>query len=790
MNSRVDRRIRFGAVVAVVLVVSAVGIGMVGGAGATAETGVVAETVAAETVPAGDSGVPNVASVSSVASVTGTTGPAFGDRVAQTDAKSANETDPHVNPNEYEEDGNLSDVRVWQAQRLADRIQNATDDVDDGEYDAVEGHFDDTYRDHYEEYVIVVRDDGGYDLGGVDADVPAAFDDAATDLEAFATALATYESLLADYERAVERGDEGSAYDVALELDVAAAAVEETGTRLEMQFDAIETVTAADLGDAPAVVNGEAERVADEHAAVREAQFAETPITAEASRSAITPTDTVTFTGSIEMDDNWPDERAAVTIAVNGDPQTVPLVRNPAREGTGISHDGDFSLEYQPDPFQPTADELRLEYEPTPGIGHQAANTTVPVTIDSVEPTLSADGPDAVAFGETVLVSGDLSVDGDPLDGVPVTITLGGEPLDTVETSDGSFAETVTIPAEVPQGEQDLVAAVDLEGSAIGPAEATQSVRVDERGSSLSISAVETEPGGDEVRVEGTLRTDDGNAVGGQPIRIAVDGDPVTEVTTASDGTFAETIAGPDDSANATVTASFDGEGRNLESTRATTAVETTTTGLIDDWSVLAYVAGGSVLLGGVLVGIWRLARYYRAHGRDGTRSGAGPSGAGSGTGTGPSGSGPRVSFDPDHGSFAAGDAATSAGLSGDELPVTIGPSHAHELLKQASNQLSDGHTNEAVQSAYVAARMELQSYLPEGKSLTHWEFAERYDGPHADALAEITEQYERAAFGLERIPHEEASKAVVSARHLVEGMSDDRTPGAGADLDGIVVEE
>lgn len=720
------------------------------------------------------------------ATTSGTTPPLLTNEVSlQTDSGDANRSEPHVNPDEYDEDGDLSDVRAWQVQQLATYIQNATDDLEAGE--DVEGHFDESYRDHYDEYAGIVREDGGFDQSDTDlatgVELPDAFEDVADDLVTFAVALERYDDLADDYERAVERGDEDSARDIALELDVYAAEVEEAGTRLGEQFEAIETHTAADLGDAPEAVASQRDRVHETHADVEVEQFVETPITATADAEAITPADTVTVTGSIDVDDRWPDDREAVTIEINGDPHTVPLVRNPAHEGTGIDYDGDFSLEYQPDPFAPTADELTVTYVPTPGIGHREAETTVLVAIEPVDPTVSVFGPEHVAYGDTVLVEAELEVDGDAVDDVPITLTLGGEELEVLETTDGTVAQTVTIPAAVPAGEPDLVATVDLEGSAIGTAEDRTPVRVDELGTQLSVTAT-TADASDELVVDGTLRTDGGQPVGDHPIQLAVDDEPAGETRTASDGSFERSIPAPTAGENATVTASFDGDG-NLESTQERTTVQATTGSWLDDVPAVAFVLAGSIVLGGVLIGVWRLTRYYRT-----SRGGdaGGPFGSTGVSTTEDQG----ISFDPSEGTFSATKTdAVDGPVFDDRLPVTIGPSHAEELLKQASTQLSNGQTNEAVQSAYVAARTELHSYFPAGKNLTHWEFQERYTGPHADALAEITEQYERAAFGLERVSREEASNVVVSARHLVEGMrGGDVDASSESTAGGILLEE
>ncbi|ARS89955.1 hypothetical protein B1756_09590 [Natrarchaeobaculum aegyptiacum] len=720
------------------------------------------------------------------ATTSGATAPLLTNEVSvQADSGDANQSEPHVNPDEYDEDGDLSDVRTWQVQQLANHIQNATDDLETG--DDVEDHFDESYREHYDEYAGLVREDGGFDQSDTDfatgIDLPDAFEDVADDLVTFAVALERYDDVADDYERAVERGDEDSARDIALELDVYAAEVEETGSRLDEQFDAIEAHTAADLGDAPEAVASHRDRVREAHADVAAEQFVETPIDATADADAITPADTVTVTGSIDVDDRWPDDREAVTIEVNGDPHTVPLVRNPDREGTGIDHDGDFSLEYQPDPFAPTTDELTVTYVPTPGIGHRAAETTVPVAVEPVDPSVSVFGPEHAAYGDTVLVEAELEVDGDPLDDVPIALSLGGEELEVLETTDGTVAQLVTIPAAVPAGEPDLVATVDLEGSAIGTAEDWTPVRVDELGTQLSVTATSAEAD-DEIVVDGTLRTDGGQPVGGQPIQFAVDDEPAGETQTASDGSFEQSVSAPADGENATVTASFDGGNGNLESTQERTTVQTTTGSWLEDLPAVAFVLAGSIVLGGVLVGLWRLTRYYRTS-RGGT---AGRPLASSGPSPGTQG----ISFDPSEGTFSVerGDGVDES-MFDDRLPVTVGPSHAEELLKQASTQLSNGQTNDAVQSAYVAARTELQSYFPEGKALTHWEFQERYSGPHADALAEITEQYERAAFGLERISREEASNVVVSARHLVEGMrGGDADAASESGADGVILEE
>ncbi|THE65055.1 hypothetical protein D8Y22_07455 [Salinadaptatus halalkaliphilus] len=691
------------------------------------------------------------------------------------------DTPPHVDPDEYDEDGDLSEVQSWLAQQLADRLYTSTTALERDKYDSARAQFDDTYRDHYDEYAPIVRDSGDYEHENLDGTLPEAFVHARAETISLADALEAYDERSTEYDRAVARDDEDAAVELALELDRRAAEIEAANESLHQQFAIIEAVSRADLQNSPETVRAIDTEIQAQQAEIRAARFTDTSLTADADGDTVTPAETVTLTGSIDADDEgWPAGQETVTIAVNGEAHDLEVTEDPQGTTAGIDEDGTFVLEYRPEPLGSTADELHVEYVPATGIGHRSTETTIPVAVESVEPTVTLDGPERVGYGDTVLVTGEFTADDLPVENALLTVSLGETALETVETVEGSFSETVSIPATVPDGERELAVSFDATDRALEPVSTREPVTVTERESRLTLYVTETATG--QLYVEGALTAVGGDAISGQPIRLDADGDHVADVRTADDGSFDETITVEPPGDNATITATYDGDGTNVGSGAERTTAETTTqASWIDDWGLIVYVLAGSLLVGGALVGVWRLVRYYRSPPVD-------DGGFASVFGDRSRASSTRPSADsPDGTVTASATPGPDRRPTNAELPVSIGPSHSHELLKQASTQLSSGRTNEAIQSAYVAARMELQSFVPEGQTLTHWEFHEQYSGPHADALGEITEQYERAAFGLEHVSREDASEAVVSARLLVDGMSDD---DGSHDLDGIVLEE
>lgn len=395
----------------------------------------------------------------------------------------------------------------------------------------------------------------------------------------------------------------------------------------------------------------------------------------------------------------------------------------------------------------------------------------VNITLDSIEGA-------SASYGDSLPVAGEAAVDGDPVDEVPIGVTLADEELGAVETTDGAFDGSVAVPASVPAGEHDLAVTLGVEDRAIESATETVPVTVHETESRLAIDAVPAEDG---VRMGGLLTTSDGVPVADQPVELAVDGETVATVTSGPDGEFETTEPVSSTSTDATVVATYEGVDSSLESSESSTAVDASIAGPTSDavgWPVGMYALGGVGVLV-VLVAGWALVRYLRARRRRSRTHSVLRRQSRNGRVTSRS-----VTHRP------------ASSQRPKSRSVATGEPLSHSLLSRASAELSNGRTNAAVRSAYAAARFELQSTVEECRTCTHWEFAHTYRGPGTDELERLTERYEVAAFDRRTVSAEHAHQTLLLAKWLVDLRDDtgdgttitDETYGAGQRDRGITI--
>ncbi|RQG90979.1 hypothetical protein [Natrarchaeobius chitinivorans] len=688
----------------------------------------------------------------------------------------SNGIDPHVDPDEYAEPGDSEALRAWLANRLADRLRASVAELEGGEYDRSKVYVGDGYADHADRYGTLVDETGGYDREFPE-DVPPpadAFDRAGADQRTLAESVESYRSVRSAYDRAIVRGDEEQALDLARELDVIAADVATVTDRLSRQFAGIDPVVDADVVETRTRVEAIDEEIQREQSAVRSDQFTTARIQAEADGGTTSPVDPVEITGEVTLENGSETVGGEqITVEINDEPHSVQT-----------RGDGQFSIDYRPAPLEPTADELRVRYVPDPGVDHLGDETTVPVSIESTEPSVAGlEEPDPVAYGETVDVASTVTVGDEPVAGAPITLSLAGtELVSTTTTTDGQIDETVLVPPSVPSGDRELSVLVVGDGHALETTSERVPIAVQESGTQLAIVA---DRDGDGVLVGGQLATVDGVPVAEQPIALSVDGNRSTTVTTDDDGRFEENVTPADPAGEVTVTATYDGEDGNLASAEERTAVAWQGSGgassLVYDSRPVFFLVVAAVAVGVILSGTWGLWRYVRRR-RHSPATHSVLASRGSTVAV------PDPSPTEDDRSESRSETPPIISTGSDRIEIDPGgpasAGRADELLERATERLSDGRTNDAVRAAYAAVRAELRS-SPEEGTLTHWEFEDRYSGPQAEELASITESYERAEFGPATLTDEEASGVLVDAHALIK-LADEN---GSDDLEGIVIE-
>lgn len=651
-----------------------------------------------------------------------------------------NETERHQNPDEYDGEGDDEAVAAWLSGWLSGQLGESTVQISEGEYELARDILGDEYDERLEQFVEVT---------GAGDDEEETLRETRDKQEELIDLREEFEETLAAYEQALEDGDAERARELARQLVALAEEIEDVTADLDELLAEIEDIIDQDLSEVREMIGEIRTETVTDADAIAEEEFINTELTVEPVATDVSFLDPAVLEGQLQTLDGEALANESVQMTVEGESFTVE---------TGP--DGEFTLEYRPTDVPLSQDTLSVAYVPAPDSIYLGNETTVSVTVTQVEPTLDASAtPETVRFGDQITVSGELAVEDVPVDGVPVTIALGGEELGTATVIDGSFDAAVDVPASVPLGEQELTVELPFENQALAGVSERVTVTVEETETSLSVTASQND--GASLDVSGTLTTVNGIGVGGQSIMLSLNGERVDTVTTDADGSFSESIALPADSdgEEVEVVASFDGTDSNLGSSQDDTLVtvdlpagtgDGTSSGegspltepvvdgapIVGTLSLLGILLGtGGLLL--LLAGAW----WYRERNRDA----------------------PTV-----------GDETSIS-----EEPTTeSGPSVVESLFDHASDHLEAGQPDSAVQACYSAVRRQFASTVETGQALTHWEFHRAYLDSGAgqgegeadlteDALRDVTETYERAVYSPATVSIDEASRAVEHARKL-----------------------
>ncbi|WP_255681355.1 hypothetical protein [Natrinema sp. SYSU A 869] len=656
--------------------------------------------------------------------------------VQQTDSEEdQNETSPHRNPDNYSENGDLEGVEGWLTDRMSSQLGEGAIQLSEGEYELAKGYIDEEYQNRLEQYVDVAGETEGNNLADE-------FENASEKQSQLTDAVQEYRETKAEYEAAREAGDEGRARELARELETLANEINSLGGSVRESYDSVEAGTGADLSEPNAAIEGVTEDIRSEQMTVREQEFVETDLTVTPERETISFVEPLVATGELRTSDGDPIADTEIRLDINNHTKRVSTDSN-----------GVFSLEYRPTTESLSVEELEVRYVPNTQSTYLGDRTNVSVSIGQTEPTVSlSEASSEVAYGTEATVAGEVDVDGVPVDDVPLAVILDGQRIGTVTVTDGEFNGSANVPASVPDGETELRVRFPFEDRALAPTSDASGIMVRETDSSLSVAG--TSAGDGRVVLDGTLATDGGDGIGGEPVQIQIDGTTVGNTTTMADGTFEETVTIPNSVGgnDMGVVAVYEGHESNIKSATAETIVTVgsgrTELGL-PRWDWLA-VGFGLVIVGG-LVGWW-----YRQSG-----------------GTSPAPNGPGADQDSP---------ATGIESSGSEQSVhqfAVEP-----LLERASDQLSRGRPDDAAHSSYVAVRQALSSQIDGRDALTHWEFYRTFqneDETKATLLREVTEGYESAAFGQDRISTTEATAVLERAQALC-GLDDPSTDNNPAD--------
>lgn len=643
----------------------------------------------------------------------------------------SNQTERHRNPDEYAEDGDDDAVDSWLGGWLGGTLGDSTVEISEGEYETARELLGDDYDDRMEQFVEVRGEtEAGESLNQTQSE-----------LERFIELLEAFEETEAAYEDALEAGDAEQARAHARDLVEIAAELDGISRDLDALLEEIEELLGVDLTDAKVTIDEITTERQTAAETVATAEFEETELTVEAVETEISFLNPLDAVGQLRTVDGEPVANESIELVIAGE----EIV-------TETDSEGAFSVTYRPVELSLETEELAVEYVPGADTPYRGSETTVDVSVVQVEPEMAlTTDTETARFGDEIGLNATLDAEGVAVDDVPLSVTVGGEALETLSVSAGSVSDAVVLPKTVPAGAHELTVQLPFEDQALAGVTATLPLEVREAATELTTSAtVVTEPNDDtdgQIRVDGTLVTEDEVALGGESVEIALDGAVSETVETTENGTFEETLnvtteasGVTTEASDVTVSVSYDGTG-NLAPSEAETVVSFASPpgegrGLPSSMVLAVVVLGGVSLLGGV--GWW-----YRRRNR------APPE--------------PTTVDDRERG-VSEEQPATDAV---EETAVT------ESLLKQARDQLQSGHPDEAIQTGYAAVRQRLGTELSTPTTLTHREFYRTYrdereaDDDTVDALRTVTGHYERAAYSPTDFSTEEAEETLTDIRQL-----------------------
>lgn len=484
---------------------------------------------------------------------------------AQTETPSDNETLQHEDPDSANEGGDTDSVRRWLEGSLSSRLSESAIRIEQGEYEQGRELLGDSYDDVLGKYVDVA----GETDGGGDDESAEQFQQAKENQRELSSDTEEYRETVREYREARQNGNETRARRLARDANRLATNINQTVTSLNRTYGDVSNETGVDVTDTVQALGNIKRNVTTQQADINEDLFEETNLAVSVRESSVSFANPARVTGQITLENGTALAQRNVTLQISG--RTVL-----AQTDT----EGRFSTRYRPTVVPLGPQNLTVTYLPTNDSVYLASSATIAVDISQTDPDISLDDPpQTVSFGDSVSIAGVVAANGTGGQNVPVSITLDGVRLDTVQTaSDGTFTTTVRVPAGVRNGSRTLRARVPLEDRALAPANVTRQVTVESTATSLTLTGEMQDE--DSVRALGRLTTQDGTPVANQRITLAVGDERLGTVRTGESGQFNETVPIPPavrsdtEADTATLVASYATREANLEPAQATTAIQ------------------------------------------------------------------------------------------------------------------------------------------------------------------------------------------------------------------------
>lgn len=636
------------------------------------------------------------------------------------------------NPDKVGEDGDTEAVRLYLVQALADRLGESAISISQEEYERGRLLLGDEYDSTLEKYVDVEGETGGSED----------FEQAAETQRELGNTAQEYNETYQEYQEARAAGNNTRARELARELNRLAGDTNSSAQQLIESYTRIENTTGADLSVAEQRVLNVSEAIQERHETVVVETFARTNLSVRTEDATASFADPASVQGEIILENGTALSNETVEIRIGEQVETLRT-----------DSDGAFTIDYRPVTVPNGTENVSVAYRPAPESVYLGSKATLNVIVEQTTASLNVSSvTDTAQFGDEVTVSGRAHVNGTPVEGARVRVSIGGTPVGTVETGpNGMYRLTGVLPASVPSGNSSIESVVVPADSAVRSEMVTAPLRVETTETTLSVNA--TRESDSRVRISGQLETADGTPVAGRTVELRIAESTVATVETSADGTF-ERLVTPRESLSGSVTmqAVYEEPSTNLGNASAQDRAdldaaggagsEATEPGEGEEGSNIAsrvreetglstleQLLGIGVVLLSVLVIGWLVRR-------DGETP---------------------VSEQPQ-----APAAASMAEESDSEDSGT-------SVVDETSALLSDGKSEAAIRALYAAVRGSIQA----GDSTqTHWEFytsaSDQLDTEAAGTLERLTEGYERTVYSPNPLDQETARALLDDAEALL----------------------
>ena len=665
--------------------------------------------------------------------------------LAQQTTPTNNTTVRQEDPDSVGEDGDLEQVESQLARSLAGRLGDSSIQISEGQYDRARDLLGDDYDRDLGKYVDVAGETGSERTAD-------RFEDASTQTQEYADAVESYRETREEYEAARANGNTERARELARELQEDADRVNRTASTLSETYETLENETGVDFSESIESIETTRTNVAEETEEIAQTEFTETQLTVSASETAVSFTDPLRLTGQLTTVNGPALADRSVTLRLGQQRQTVET-----------DTDGRFSTQYRPTTLPTGEQSLTATYVPASDSLYAGSSTSLPVTVSAVTPTVEVtSATEQAAYNDSVVVSGRVTVDEIGTAAVPVTLSVDGVRLGSIETdSNGTFTVRGRLPATIQPGSQSLTVRVGQTGRAVSAVETREGLTVEETATQLSLDAEAVSP--ETIELSGRLvaESSSDSGVSDAVVTVTQNGSAVGTVQTDGTGGFRMQLT-PDalDGRTVAVQVAFGGDGTNLQSTTASTQVQLpavsedsgsmdtdSLSGELSDSGVASVVRSAPLPLGGAILGLvvlgaagglWLVRR---------RRDDSGPT-------------------------PTAGSDTSEATQTPDQTPSA---KPTQSFISTAVDRLQANANDDAVQYAYAAVRAGLDTETEQngGQSdtQTHWEFyetaASTLSADERSALQTLTEGFERATFTSGGVDSEDAERSVEIARSL-----------------------